>query len=268
MTVLAELRQGIVILRAKAFHAQATFQHGVWRARSALQWTFSFASTAIVMALLTAEVGFEESFRTFWVTLSRRQLPTARTSHALISSRPGASFTRQIALGALASVAIIPLSTGGPALSALKLQPVLAGGAVQPRHARLAGMQTRYADGSRRLHRRIIAVVALVNTALPLKQQRGLAGDAIAFGRTGAGLARGVARLAVRVFVILRGAAAIAMFGGAKTVLVQAPALDAARARRRGAGRASWGTLCTLSSLLVRAVTGWARRFTGAIEGE
>lgn len=54
------------------------------------------------------------------------------------------------------------------------------------------------------------------------------------------------------------------MFGGAKTVLVQAPALDAARARRRGAGRASWGTLCTLSSLLVRAVTGWARRFTGA----
>ena len=60
-----------------------------------------------MVTLLTAEVGFEESFGTLRMTLARSQLPTTWTSHALISSRPGTRFAREVAFRALPSIAVI-----------------------------------------------------------------------------------------------------------------------------------------------------------------
>lgn len=68
----------------------------------------TFARATVMVTLLAAEVGLEESFGTLRVTLARRQLPTTGTGHALIPSGPGTRFARQIAFRALAPIAVIP----------------------------------------------------------------------------------------------------------------------------------------------------------------
>lgn len=73
------------------------------------------------MTLLTPKIRFEETLRTLGMTLSGRQLPTLWTSHALISPWTRASFTREVALRTLSSVAVITLSAGRPTFPALKL---------------------------------------------------------------------------------------------------------------------------------------------------
>lgn len=53
-------------------------------------------------------------------------------------------------------------------------------------------------------HLHVVALVALVDAALVLQQQRRRTLEALVLGWTGARLARGVARVAVAVFVVLR----------------------------------------------------------------
>lgn len=143
MAVLAELRQGIVVLRAQALHAQTALQHRMRGTGGAFQRTLAwnehflvahfvrrrntsntcqethalsdrscliddtFARAAIVMALLTAVVGLEEPFRTLRMALAGRQLPAFRTRDALIPSGSRARFARQVTLGALTPIAVI-----------------------------------------------------------------------------------------------------------------------------------------------------------------
>lgn len=169
VAVLAEPRQGIVVLRSETFLAQAVLQHRVGGTRGALLRPLAFARATVMVTLLAAEVGLEESFGTLRVTLARRQLPTTGTGHALIPSGPGTRFARQIAFRALAPIAVIPLGARGPALSALQLQSVLARGTVQSRHTGFAGVQARHADGSGWLRHRVITVVALVHAPFRLE---------------------------------------------------------------------------------------------------
>jgi len=63
-----------------------------------------------------------------------------------------------------------------------------------------------------------------------LKQQWIRAGDAMVFRRSGAGLARRVARFALAIFVVLAQITIAASFRRAQALLVQAPAFDATSA--------------------------------------
>lgn len=81
---------------------------------------------------------------------------------------------------------------------------------------------------------------------------------------TGAGLAGRVTRFALAVFVVLVCVALAATLGRAQTLLVQAPAVDAAGAAQRGAGRTTGRTRHALAPLLVGAVTRRARAATRA----
>lgn len=156
---------------------------------------------------------------------------------------------------------ILPRCAGRPALSALQLQPVLTGRAIQAGDAALAGVQAGDANRSRGLHDRVIRVIALRDATFALKKQRIWAGYAVVLRGTGAGLAGRMAGMALAVLVILIGVAVAATHGRAHTLLVQAPAVDATGAAQRGAGRAAGRTRHALAPLLVRAVT---RRTRGA----
>lgn len=267
MAILAKLSQRIVVLGSEALHAQSAVQHRMGRARSALVRSLPFARATVVVTLLATEVGFEESFGALRVTLSRCQLPTTGTSYALIPPRAGTRFARQVAFRALPSIAVISLRARRPTLAALQLESVLARGAIQPGHARLARMQTRYADGPGGwLRHRVVTVVALVDASFSLKQQRGSAGDAMVVLGAGARLAGGVTRLAVIVLEVLGRVAAIAMLRGAQPFLRKAPTLVAAHASRHCAsGTSRWAGHAFLS-FLVGAVSHRAGRSTGAVQ--
>lgn len=230
MASLAELCQGIIVLRAQALHAQSAFQHRVRRTGSAFQRAFSFARATIMMTLLTTEIGFKETFWAFGMAFAGCQLPASRTGDALIPPGSQARFTRQVTLGALTSVAVITWRTGRSAFSALQLQPILTRRAVQTGDATLTGVQTRDANRPRGLYHGVIRVVALGHAALALKQQRVRAGYAVIFRGAGAGFAGRVTDLALAVLVVLARVAVAATLGRAQTLLVQAPALDAAGA--------------------------------------
>lgn len=267
--------------------------------RSRLTYS-TFARAAIVVTLLTAVIGLEEPFWAFRMALAGCQLPPARTSDALIPPWSRTGFARQVTLGALTSVAIIPeikrhphkkkniymykhrcrlilllsvtttrkhpvflpLRARRSAFSALQLQSVLAGGAVQAGDAALASVQARHANRPRRLHHRVITVVALGHTAFALEERRVRARYAVIFRRTGAGLAGRVARLALAVLIVLAGVAVAAILRRAQTLLVQTPALDAAGAAQSSTGRATGRARHALSSLFVGAIASWARRLT------
>lgn len=253
-----------------------------------------------MVTLLTAIIGLEEPFRAFRMALAGCQLPPARASDALIPPWPGARFTRQVTLGALTSVAVItekpkrhaqqntcmrtkidivssrrrrgktrfslPLRAGRPALPALQLQAVLAGGAVQAGDAALAGVQARDAKWSRGLYHRVVTVVTLGDAALALEERRVRAGYALVLRGAGACLAGRVARLALAVLVVLVGVAVAAILRRAQALFVQAPALDAAGAAQRGAGRTAGRTRHAFPTLLVGAIAGRARRVTRACD--
>lgn len=136
--------------------------------------------------------------------------------------------------------------------------------AVQTGDATLAGVQTRDANRPRGLYHGVIRVVALGHAALALKQQRVRTGYAVIFRRTGAGLAGRVTELALAVLVVLARVAVAATLGRAQPLFVQAPALDAADATQRGAGRATGRTCDAFAPLLVGAVTRRARGATCA----
>lgn len=157
------------------------------------------------------------------------------------------------------------MRAGRPALSALQLQPVLTGRAVQTGDAALAGVQTGDAYRSRGLHHGVISVVALGDATFALQQRRIRTGYTVVFRGTGAGLAGRVAGFALVVLVILAGGVAIAAtFGRAQALLVQAPTFDTASAAQRSAGRATGRTRHALAPLLVGAVTGRTRDATRA----
>lgn len=59
------------------------------------------------MTLLTAERRFEESFRALRMALAVGQLPVLRALDALVTSRPAARVTAEVALGARAAVAVV-----------------------------------------------------------------------------------------------------------------------------------------------------------------
>lgn len=82
----------------------------------------------------------------------------------------------------------------------------------------------------------------------------------------GAGFAGRVTGLALAVLVILARVAVAAALGRAQALLVQAPALDAAGAAQRAAGRAAGRTCHAFASLLVGAVTRRARGTTRAYD--
>lgn len=148
----------------------------------------------------------------------------------------------------------LPWCAGRSTLSTLQLQSILAGRAIETRDAALAGVQARYADRPRGLHHGIIRVVALGDATFPLKQQWIRAGYAVIFRGTGAGLAGRVTPLALPVLVVLTRIAIAASFGRAQTLLVQAPAIDAAGAAQGGAARATRWTRHAFASLLIGAV--------------
>lgn len=60
-----------------------------------------------MMAFLAAKVGHEETLRTLGVTFARGQLPSARTTDALVSAGTAAGHAAQITLGASTHVAVI-----------------------------------------------------------------------------------------------------------------------------------------------------------------
>lgn len=62
---------------------------------------------AIVMALLAAEFGLEESFGALGMALASSKLPTFGTRHALIPARSAARVAAQVALGAGSTIAVI-----------------------------------------------------------------------------------------------------------------------------------------------------------------
>lgn len=82
----------------------------------------------------------------------------------------------------------------------------------------------------------------------------------------GASLAGRVAGLALAVLVILARVAITATLGCAQALLVQAPALDAAGAAQRAAGRTAGRTRHAFASLLVGAITRRARGATRAYD--
>lgn len=65
------------------------------------------ARAAVVVALLTTELGLEESFRALGKTLSGGQLPPSRTRDALVPARSAAGHAAQVALGAHSAVAVV-----------------------------------------------------------------------------------------------------------------------------------------------------------------
>lgn len=67
----------------------------------------TWARFTIMMTLLTAELRFEKSFRTFWMAFAAGQLPIFRARNALITSWSAAGCTAQIAFGASASIAVV-----------------------------------------------------------------------------------------------------------------------------------------------------------------
>lgn len=71
------------------------------------------------MALLAAEFGLEEALRALGMTLASSQLPILGTRHALISTGSTARVAAEIAFGAGSTIAVVPIGTGCPALSAL-----------------------------------------------------------------------------------------------------------------------------------------------------
>lgn len=129
-------------------------------------------------------------------------------------------------------------------------------------------METGDANRSRGLHHRVVRVVALGDAAFALEKQRVRAGDAVVLRGTGAGFAGRMAGVALGVLVVLIAVAVAAAHGRAHTLLVQAPAVDAAGAAQRGAGRAAGRTRHALASLLVRAVASRTRGATRACECE
>lgn len=68
------------------------------------------AGFAVVMTLLTPEIGLEEAFRTLGMTLAGSQLPARWAFHALIPSRTAARITAQITLDATATIAVIAVN--------------------------------------------------------------------------------------------------------------------------------------------------------------
>lgn len=124
------------------------------------------------MALLAAEFGLEESFGALGMALASSKLPTFGTRHALIPARSAARVAAQVALGAGSTIAVISVGTGRSALAILQLQSLLAGSAVHARHTLGTGVQTLGTDA----HLHVVALVALVDAALVLQQQRRCAG--------------------------------------------------------------------------------------------
>lgn len=59
------------------------------------------------MTFLATEIGHEETLWTFGMAFARGQLPSARTTDALVSAGAAASHAAQITLGTRAQVAII-----------------------------------------------------------------------------------------------------------------------------------------------------------------
>lgn len=69
--------------------------------------TLTVARFTVVVTLLTSELGLEEAFRTFWVTLAGSKLPSGWTFNALISTRTTACITAQITFNATTTIAVI-----------------------------------------------------------------------------------------------------------------------------------------------------------------
>lgn len=79
------------------------------RAGGAGERTCTFARLAVVVTLLTPIRRLVVALRALGMTLAAGQLPPLGTLDTLVSARPATGMTTQVALFAIASVAVVPV---------------------------------------------------------------------------------------------------------------------------------------------------------------
>ena len=110
---LAGLRGRLVVLGAQTLDAQTVLEHKVRGTGGTGQRPRALARLAVVVALLAPEGRLVVALRTLGVALTARQLPALGALDALIPAGSTARVTAQVALFAVAAVAVVPVSVRG-----------------------------------------------------------------------------------------------------------------------------------------------------------